>query len=65
MVIIKGLKNKEAATAYFSDVKTDQRINMSLRNVNYQSYLISNENLQTLRSTKNIDEYQKFHDKNY
>jgi tetratricopeptide (TPR) repeat protein len=64
-VIIKGFKDKDAAAAYYADVKTDQRISMSLRNVNYKSYLISNENLQTLKNTKDIVEYQKFSDKNY
>jgi hypothetical protein len=65
MVIIKGFKDKEAVSAYFADVKTDQRISMSLRNINYKTYLISNENLKTLRTTKDIVGYQKFNDKNY
>jgi tetratricopeptide (TPR) repeat protein len=65
MVIIKGFKDKEAVSAYFADVKTDQRISMSLRNINYKTYLISNENLKTLKTTKDIVGYQKFNDKNY
>jgi tetratricopeptide (TPR) repeat protein len=65
MVIIKGFENKEKATAYSKAVKADQRISMSLRNIDYKSYLISNENLQKLKNTKGIGEYQKFHDKNY
>jgi hypothetical protein len=65
MVIIKGFTSKEKAAAYFEDVKSDQRISMSLRNINYKSYLISNDNLQTLKTTKDIVEYQKFHSKNY
>jgi len=65
MVIIKGFESKEKAAAYFEDAKADPRISMSLKNINYKSYLISNENLQTLKTTKDIVEYQKFHDKNY
>jgi tetratricopeptide (TPR) repeat protein len=65
MVIVKGFENKEKATTYSNAAKTDQRISMSLRNIDYKSYLISNENLNRLKKTKNLVEYQKFHDKNY
>jgi hypothetical protein len=65
LVIIRVFGNKEKAFAYFNDVKTDQRISMSLRNVNYKSYLISKENYQTLKKTKKIAEYQKFYEMNY
>jgi len=65
LVIIKGFKNKEAAAAFYKDAQADQRVSMSLRNLNYKSYLISNENLQTVKESKDIAEYQKFYEKNY
>lgn len=65
LVIVKGLSNKDKATAYFTETKNDQRIVMSLKNVSYQVYLISNDNLQKLKTTKDIAAYQQFSDKNY
>jgi hypothetical protein len=65
MVIVKGLPNKEKAQSYYTFTKNDQRIIMSLKNVSYKSYLISNNNLQKLKTTKDIAAYQQFHEKNY
>ncbi len=65
IVIISGIGNKEKAIEYFNAVSTDNRVTMSVRNVNYKSYLISIENLATFMKEKNIAEYQKFHDANY
>jgi len=65
MVIVKGIANKEKAQAYYTATKNDQRVVMSLKNVSYKSYLISNNNLQKLKSTKDIAAYQQFHEKNY
>jgi hypothetical protein len=65
MVIVKGLTNKEKAVTYFADTKNDQRVTMSLRNVSYKSYLISNDNLQKLKETNDIAAYQQFFEKHY
>jgi tetratricopeptide (TPR) repeat protein len=65
MVVVKGLQNKEKAIAYYTAAKSDQRVSMSLKNVTYKSYLISNDNLQKLKTSNDIARYQQFHDKNY
>ncbi len=65
MIIVKGIGNKASAKSYQENVKADQRISMSLRNIDYKSYLISDENLLKLKETKEIAEYQKFYEAAY
>ena len=61
IVIISGVGNKEKALAYLKDVQADTRVAMSLRNVNYKSFLMTSENLLLFKSAKDINEYQKFY----
>jgi tetratricopeptide (TPR) repeat protein len=61
LVIISGIGNRDKATDYLNEVKKDSRINMSLRNVNYKSFLFSNDNLIEFKQSKDINEYQKFY----
>ena len=65
IIIVKGIGNKADARSYMENVKSDQRISMSLRNIDYKSYLISDENLQKLKDSKEISEYQKFYEAAY
>ena len=65
MIIVKGIGNKASGKSYEESVKADQRISMSLRNIDYKSYLISDENLLKLKETKEIAEYQKFYEAAY
>ena len=65
LIIVKGIGNKADARSYMENVKSDQRISMSLRNIDYKSYLISDENLQKLKDSKEISEYQKFYEAAY
>jgi len=62
MVIVRTFENNQVAKQYATDINSDNRIAMSLRNVNYRSYIITKTNLQLLKSSKNIQEYQKFYD---
>lgn len=52
--------NREQAAAYAADADTDSRVSMSLRNVNYKRYLISTENLEKLKTSKDLQGYQQF-----
>ena len=65
IVVISGIGNSDKAKAYLDNVNADSRIKMSLRNVNYKSYLISNTNLETFRQSKDIAEYEKFYSNHY
>ena len=65
MVIISGIGNAERAKNYLNTVNSDNRVSMSLKNVNYKSFLISNQNLETFKQSKDIAEYQKFYTIHY
>lgn len=65
MVVIRGIGNAEKAKEYQENVRSDSRITMSLRNVQYRSYLISNTNFDTLVQLKDIAQYEKFHSLHY
>ncbi|MBP7508223.1 MAG: tetratricopeptide repeat protein [Prolixibacteraceae bacterium] len=65
MVIVKNIGNKEKAADYFVNLKADQRVSSLIKDNEYKGYLISNENLMMLRQSKDVGEYQKFHDANY
>lgn len=65
VLIISGIGNSEKATEYMKNVSADSRVNMSLRNLTYQSFIITNSNLETLKQSKDIAEYQKFYSAHY
>lgn len=65
LVIISGLGDSVKATSYKNEVNVDNRVSMSLRNVNYKSYIITNENLELLKKSRDIQEYQKFYSTYY
>jgi tetratricopeptide (TPR) repeat protein len=65
LVVVNGLKNKAEAAQYFNTVNADSRVIMSLRNVNYRSFLIAKPNLQQFKIGKSIPEYQKFYELAY
>lgn len=61
LVVVSGLTSLEQAKLYLKTVESDNRVGMSLRNVNYKSYLISNNNLDIFKKEKNINSYQNFY----
>jgi tetratricopeptide (TPR) repeat protein len=61
LVVISGIGNLEKAAEYMTNVKSDSRITMSLRNVNYRSYLITTENLGLFKAQNDIQGYEKFY----
>jgi len=63
--IISGFTSKEKAQTYIEDTKTDQRVQMSLKNANYKAYIISNSNLAKLKASKELGAYQQFYEKYY
>lgn len=65
LVVVSGIKNVEQGKSYLKTVESDNRVGMSLRNVNYKSYLISNDNLDIFKKEKDINSYQKFHSSFY
>lgn len=65
LVMVTGLQNKEKAESYFNNVQNDSRVSMSLRNIEYRSFLITGENLDALLESKDIQGYQKFYTENY
>ncbi len=65
LVIAKGLGIKDKAIEYFNNLKIDQRVSMLIKDNNYKGFVISNENLQVFKQSKDITEYQKFYEANY
>jgi tetratricopeptide (TPR) repeat protein len=65
LVMVTGLGSKEKAEAYFEKVKNDPRVNMSLRNIEYRSFLITGKNTEALIESKAIQGYQKFYNEHY
>jgi tetratricopeptide (TPR) repeat protein len=65
MMVVKGLANKERATQFMEEARTDQRISMALRSVNHKTYLISDSNFLKLKESKDLSQYQLFHDQHY
>ena len=61
ILIVTNLGNKTKAAAYSSEANADSRVSMSLRNVSFKSFLITNENLDKFKTTKDIQDYQKFY----
>lgn len=58
---IDGLGDAAKASTYKTEVNADSRVAMSLRNSTYKCYLISQQNLELLKKSKDIQEYQKFY----
>ena len=65
LVTVSGIGNEENAKKYMDEINADSRITMSLRNVNYRSFIISDENHSIFKDTKNIQDYQKFYNSYY
>lgn len=65
ILIVTNLGDQSKAAAYSSEANADSRVSMSLRNVSYKSFLISNENLAKFKTTKDIQDYQMFYSIHY
>jgi hypothetical protein len=65
LIKISNIGEEAAARKYFENILKDSRITMSLRNVNYKQYIITNSNLKVLVEKRNAGEYHSFHQKAY
>jgi len=64
-VIVKTLKNRRQATKYFKIITKRSDVFTNLRPMDYQQFIISKENFETLRDDKDIEKYLRFYRKNY
>jgi len=64
-VIVKTLKNRRQASKYFKIITKRSDVFTSLRPMDYQQFIISKENFETLRDDKDIEKYLRFYRKNY
>lgn len=64
-MVVSGFNNKEEAMRYFTTVINNRKLFKSLKNVEYTNFIISEVNLQTLTSKKNITVYLEFFKKYY
>ncbi|MGF7140321.1 tetratricopeptide (TPR) repeat protein [Roseimarinus sediminis] len=65
LVMVTGIGTIEQANEYLRVLDADRRIGMSLRNVNYKRFLISQPNLELLKESKDIGDYQRFYQQFY
>ncbi|MBS9767404.1 MAG: tetratricopeptide repeat protein [Flavobacteriaceae bacterium] len=65
MLIVQGIGNKKEAMDYLKKVVQEKYIYGNLKDVQYRNFIITDENLGTLRSTKAVDNYIQFFKDNY
>ncbi len=65
LIVVKEFTNKRQAKKYFKIIKKRSDVFTKLKRTDYTQFLISKENLETLRMDKDIDKYMLFYDKNY
>lgn len=65
IILVKGLKDKEAALNYFNKIIASDKAYKGLENVPYKNFLISVSNFDTMKKEELIDEYLRFYKKHY
>lgn len=61
LVIVNGMKDKESARQYFSNVVRNRELFASLGGAQYRNFLISEPNFEIFLKEKNIKEYMDFY----
>ncbi len=65
MLVVKNIGNKKQAMDYLRKVITVAYIYDDLKDVDYRNFVITEENLKLLRTTKAVDNYVDFFKNNY
>ena len=65
LVTIRSFKNQRQASNYSKMITNCHEVFDLLKNTNYKTFIISNDNFTALQSNKNINAYLKFFDENY
>lgn len=65
MLIVEKIGDKEKAMEYIKNIVQIDYIYNNLKDVEYRNFIISNDNLELLRSTKATDNYIQFFKDNY
>ncbi len=65
IVSISGLKNREDAMRYFSQLVQNRDLYKPLGNATYRNFLISSDNFNTFMKEKNIVDYMNFYKRVY
>ncbi|MDR2650829.1 MAG: hypothetical protein LBC68_00735 [Prevotellaceae bacterium] len=65
LILVKTLPDKKTASAYYSDMLAKSGFTAKLKDSEYLHFIISPENLQKLKQSKNVAEYMQFFKSNY
>ncbi len=65
MILVKGLNSKSDALKYFNRIITNTEAYSGLEEVNYRNFVITPDNLEILKETKDVEEYLNFYTKRY
>ncbi len=65
ILIVEGIGTKKEAMEYLKKIVQVDYIYKNLKDVDYRNFIITDENLSILRSTKAVDNYVAFFKENY
>jgi hypothetical protein len=65
LIVVKQFDNKKQAKKYYKIISRRSDVFTKLRRSDYTQFLITEENLNTLRNDKDLDKYMRFYKKNY
>jgi nicotinic acid phosphoribosyltransferase len=64
-IVVKTFENKRQAKKYYKIITKRSDVFTKLRKVDYTQFLITEENLNVLRTDKDLEKYMRFYNKNY
>jgi hypothetical protein len=65
IILVNEFTSKDAALSFYKDFNSESAILGDLKNYNISNFVITKENFETLYSTKGLDYYVAFFNKNY
>ncbi len=65
MIMVKGLKGKTDALNYFNGIITNTKAFAGIEDIDYRNFIISKSNFETLRQSKEVEQYLDFYTKTY
>jgi tetratricopeptide (TPR) repeat protein len=65
LVIVKPFKNQRQSVNYMKLIHSNQNIFNTIKDIDYEQFVISSSNLKILKNEKDIEEYLEFYRANY
>ena len=65
LLLVSGFPNAYEANLYLKETNSNKELFSSLNELEYETFIISNENLNKLRETNNTDEWNSFYRNNF